>query len=140
MNTVIVADDVHGADNYAVTHSGTVGRNQALHYFFHVPAGHAGVQGRPSAAARPPGTGRSGSCASTRTASAIDSNASLNCYSPPAPGGCRPAAPLSRTDHATRRRASGRSPSRRGGPRTSASAPFTLTASILGATVSPNPD
>ena len=52
------------------------------------PRRHAGLQGRlHRPVRRRPARGRRASCASTRTASAIDSNASTNCYSPPVAGG-----------------------------------------------------
>ncbi len=39
MNVVIAADKFTAENNYTVTKSGTIGRNQVLHYFYEVPAG-----------------------------------------------------------------------------------------------------
>ncbi len=137
MNVVIAADQFTGP-NYSVTKTGNLGPQQMKSYFFNVPAGTpafkvdlTGGGGAGAGAIRflrwhPYGVG-------------IDSNAVSNCYNG-APGGCTSTgSPTSRTVSNPQagvwevtvdaRRNSD-----------SVSAPFTLTASILGATVSPNPD
>jgi subtilisin family serine protease len=136
LNTVIAADEFT-APSYAVTKSGSLGPGQFKTYFFNVPAGVPAFKvdmtgGGPAGAGairflrwHPWGLG-------------IDSNAVSNCYNG-APGGCTTGSPTSRTVTSPQagvwevtvdaRRNSD-----------AVSAPFTLTASILGATVSPNPD
>ena len=102
------------------------------------PGGHARLQGRPHRAGDAAGTGQARSCASTRTASASTPTQSTSATTPrPAAARGSPPEPHGR-------------PTRRPGVwevtvearRTSdaAGAAFTLTASILGASVSPNPD
>jgi hypothetical protein len=68
MNVVVAADQFSAANNYSVTKSGAIGRNQTLSYFFNVPAGTPALRWT-SAARRPrPAPGRRASCASTPTA------------------------------------------------------------------------
>lgn len=136
MNVVIAADQFL-APGFSVVKTGSLGPGQFQTYFFNVPAGTpafkvdmTGGGGAGAGAIRflrwhPWGLG-------------IDSNASSNCYNG-APGGCSTGSPTSRTVSNPQagvwevtvdaRRNSD-----------SVSAPYTLTASILGATVSPNPD
>jgi len=136
MNVVIAADQF-AAPDYSVTKTGSLGPQQVKSYFFNVPPGTPAFKvdliggGGPGAGAirflrwHPYGVG-------------IDSNAVSNCYNG-APGGCTSGSPTSRTVSNPQagvwevtvdaRRNSD-----------AVSAPFTLTASILGATVSPNPD
>ena len=136
MNVVVAADQFVGPD-YSVTKSGSLGPGQFHTYFFNVPAGTPAFKvdliggGGPGAGAirflrwHPWGLG-------------VDSNAVSNCYNG-APGGCTTGSPTSRTVSNPQagvwevtvdaRRNSD-----------AVSAPYTLTASILGASVSPNPD
>jgi hypothetical protein len=136
MNVVIAADQFTGP-SYSVTKSGNLGPQQVKSYFFYVPAGTPAFKvdmtggGGPGAGAirflrwHPWGLG-------------IDSNAVSNCYNG-APGGCTTGSPTSRT--VTNPQAGVWEvtvDARRNSD--ALSAPFTLTASILGASVSPNPD
>ena len=134
---VVVAADQFTAPNYSVTKSGTLGPGQFATYFFNVPAGTpalkvdlAGGGGAGAGAIRflrwhPYGLG-------------IDSNAVNNCYNG-AVGGCT-------TGSATSRTTANPQPgvwevsvdARRNSD--AVSAPYMLTVSILGASVSPNPD
>jgi hypothetical protein len=136
MNVVIAADQFVGP-TFSVTKNGALGPGQFATYFFYIPPGTpafkvdlAGGGGAGAGAIRflrwhPWGLG-------------IDSNAVSNCYNG-APGGCSTGSPTSRT---TTNPQAGvwevTVDARRNSD--SISAPFTLTASILGATVSPNPD
>ena len=137
MNTVVAADLFAAASNYSVTKSGTLGPGQFKTYFFRVPAGTPAFKvdmtgGGPAGAGairflrwHPFGLG-------------IDSNAVSNCYNG-APGTCTTGSPTSRT--VTNPQAGVWEvtvDARRNSD--AVSAPFTLTASILGATVAPNPD
>jgi subtilisin family serine protease len=136
LNVVVAADQFDGPD-YSVAKTGSIGPGQFETYFFEVPAGTpafkvdmTGGGGAGAGAIRflrwhPYGLG-------------VDSNAVSNCYNG-APGGCTTGSPTSRTVTdplpgvwevtVDARRNSD-----------AVSAPYTLTASILGATVSPDPD
>jgi hypothetical protein len=133
----VAAEQFTAGANYAVTKTGSLGPGQFQTFFFKVPAGTPAFKvdmtgGGPAGAGairflrwHPYGLG-------------IDSNAVSNCYNG-APGGCTTGSPTSRTVTnpfagvwevtVDARRNSD-----------AASAPFSLTASILGATVTPNPD
>ena len=141
-----VPDDEHGAravrvqrgNNYSQAVTGSVGRGQQLHYFFRVPAGTPAFKvDLATSASTTPGTGQIRFLRWHPFGLAIDSNAVSECYVPPRPG------------------CAGRRPSRTvtnpqagvwevtvDARRTSDAdfTPFTLTGTILGATVSPNPD
>jgi subtilisin family serine protease len=120
MNTVVVADTFTAATNYAVQKSGTIGRNQSRSYFFRVPTGTPAFKvdlSSPSGSFLNPGAGQVRFLRFHPFGVPIDSNASTANYCPPhSRGHVRrlPSAEPSRT----RRRACGRSLSRRGGPRT----------------------
>jgi hypothetical protein len=138
MNTVVVPDVFTAANNYTVVKSGTIGRNQTKSYFFAVPAGTPAFKVDFSGPSATLGTGQARFLRFHPYGVGIDSNASNNCYSPAVAGG--PACnPNSRT---TTNPIAGVWEVTIEGRRTSDAAdiPFTLTASILGATVSPNPD
>jgi subtilisin family serine protease len=137
LNTVIAAEDFSAGNNYSIAHSGTIGRNQTTSYFFRVPAGTPAFKVDFSGPSATPGTGQARFLRIHPYGVSIDSNASTSCYSPSA-GSCA-GSPLSRTTTnplagvwevvVEARRTSDADP-----------VPYTLTASILGATVSPNPD
>ena len=139
MNTVVVPEVFTAANSYTVTKSGTIGRNQTKSFFFSVPPARRRSRSTSPARRRRPAPGRRASCASTRTASG-----STRTRAPRAtarrPGRAPVRLALSRT---TTNPIAGRLGGHgRGRRRTSDAAdmPFTLTASILGATVTPNPD
>ena len=137
LNTVIAPYDFTAAGNFQQTVSGSIGRAQATHFFFRVPAGTPAFKvdmtgGGPAGAGairflrwHPWGLG-------------IDSNAVSNCYNG-APGGCTTGSATSRTTSNPQAGVWEVSVDARRNS-DAASAPFTLTASILGASVSPNPD
>jgi hypothetical protein len=138
MNTVVVPEVFAAANNYTVTKSGTIGRNQTTSFFFRVPANTPAFKVDFAGPSATSGTGQARFLRFHPYGVGIDSNASNNCYSPPVAGG--PACnPNSRT---TSNPIAGVWEVTVEGRRTSDAAdiPFTLTASILGATVSPNPD
>src|SRR5215208_6194977 len=137
MNVVIAADQFAAENNYAVAKSDSIGPGQFRSYFFYIPAG------TPAFKVDLDGGGAAGKGAIrflrwNAWGLGVDSNGVSNCYNPSI-GGCTTGSPTSRTQSNPQagvwevtvdaRRNSD-----------SASAPFTLTASILGATVSPNPD
>lgn len=136
MNTVIAAEKFSAANNYAVTTNSTIDRAQSKSYFFQVPAGAPAFKVDFFGPSASPGTGQARFLRWHPYGVGIDSNAVSNCYVGLA---CSTGSANSRTV---------------GNPlagvwevtvdarRTSDTdaAPFTLTASILGASVSPNPD
>jgi len=138
MNVVVVPHLFTADNGYSVTISGSVARNQARHYFFRVPAGVPALKvdlDDHTAA----GTGQVRFLRYHPYGVPIDDNSSLSCYSPPVAGGGCAGSPLSRT---TANPTGGVWEVTVEARRTSdvGVAPFTLTASILGASVSPNPD
>jgi subtilisin family serine protease len=139
MNTVIAPYTFSAANSYSQTITGSVGRNHALHYFFQVPAGTPAFKVDFSGPDATPGTGQARFLRYHPYGVEIDSNASTSCYSPPVAGGGCPGGPNSRT---TTNPQAGVWELTVEARRTSDAdlTPFTLTASILGATVSPNPD
>ncbi len=137
MNVVVAPDVFTAAGAYTVVKTGTVGRNQVLHFFYRVPAGTPAFKvdfSGPDGV----GTGQARFVRFHPFGVNIDDNSSLNCYIPPV-SGCSTGSPNSRTASNPQagvweivveaRRTSD-----------AVSTPFTLTASILGASVSPNPD
>ncbi len=140
LNVVVAPFVFTAANSFTVVNSGTIGRNQVKHYFFRVPAGTPAFK---VDFAGPDGTGGTGQARFVRFhpfGVNIDDNSSLNCYSPPPPGGgCGGGTPNSRTQSNPQAGVWEVVVEAR---RTSdvAFTPFTLTASILGASVAPNPD
>jgi len=139
MNVVVAPYRFAAADNYRVTVTGEIARNQAKHYFFRVPSGVPALKVDLSGPSATPGTGQVRFLRYHPYGVPFDSNSSLSCYSPPVPGGSCGGSPLSRTAAnptagvwelvVEARRTSDVDV-----------APFSLTVSILGASVSPNPD
>jgi hypothetical protein len=137
LNTVVAAEQFTAANGHAVTKTGTIGRNQAQSFFYDVPAGTPAFK-VDMAAGGDPGKGQVRFLRFHPYGVGIESNSTPNCYNPSAGGSC-PGSPTGRTvanpfpgvwEVVIEAR------------RTSdvLSAPFSLTASILGATVAPNPD
>ena len=136
MNTVIAADQFAGPD-YSVTKTGSIGPGQFETYFFNIPPGTPAFK-VDLAGGGPAGAGAIRFLRWHPWGLAIDSNAVSNCYNPSI-SGCSTGSALSRT---TSNPQAGvwevTVDARRNSD--AVSAPFTLTASVLGATVSPNPD
>jgi hypothetical protein len=140
LNTVIAPFEFSAATGYSQTITGSVGRNHFLSYFFRVPAGTPALKVDFSGPSATPGTGQARFLRYHPYGVNIDSNTSTVCYAPPVPGGsCPGGGPNSRT---TTDPTAGVWEITVEGRRTSDAAltPFTLTVSILGATVSPDPD
>ena len=137
LNTVIAADQFTAGGNYSVTKTGSLGPGQFDTYFFNVPAN------TPAFKIDMAGGGAAGSGAIRFLrwhpyGLGVDSNAVSNCYNG-APGTCSTGSATSRT--VTNPQAGVWEvtvDARRNSD--AVSAPYTLTASILGASVSPNPD
>ncbi|MCM0675375.1 S8 family serine peptidase [Micromonospora phytophila] len=138
MNTVIAPYAFQPAANHQVTITGKVGRNQSLHYYFQVPAGTPALKVDFTGPSDVAGTGQARFLRYHPYGVGIDSNASTSCYVPAA-GACATGSPTSRT---TSNPLAGVWEVTVDARRTSDAewTPFTLTASVLGATVTPNPD
>lgn len=131
MNTVIAADQFTTANNFTVAKTGTIGRNQVLHFFYNIPAG--------TPAFKVDLTGTTGQVRFLRFDSyglPVDPAGSLSCYVPAVLGNtcngtsrtvANPQAGVWELTVDTRRTSD------------AAISNFTLSASILGASVSPNP-
>ena len=138
MNTVVAAEDFTAAQGYAITKTGSIARNQAKSFFFRVPAGTPAFKVDMTAG----GTTSAGQVRFLRFhpyGVGLETNSTPNCYNPPVAGGSTCGGALSRTaanpfpgvwEVVVEAR------------RTSdvLEAPFSITASILGAKVSPDPD
>jgi hypothetical protein len=139
MNTVLVPETFSAANGYSVTKTGVIGRNQAQHFFFRVPAGNPVLKIDLAGPTGDPGTGQVRFLRWHPWGLGLESSSSLSCYMPQvSPGGSCAGDPLSRSGPA----AEGVWEVTVEARRTSdvAFAPFTLTASLFGVTVAPNPD
>jgi subtilisin family serine protease len=136
MNTVVAADEFT-APSYSVTKSGSLGPGQFKTYFFNVPSDTPAFKVDMTGGG-PAGAGAIRFLRWHPWGLAIDANAVSNCYNG-APGGCLTGSPTSRTVTNPQAGVWGVTVDARRNS-DAVSAPFTLTASILGATVSPNPD
>ena len=143
MNVVIAAEQFTSGNNYTVTKIGTIGRNQTTSFFYNVPAGTPAFKVDMTAGGAGPGQVRF--LRFHPYGVAIESNASTAFYNPPACGGTPPPAACIAAVAVSRTAANPQAgvwevvvEARRTSD--AEFAPFTLTASILGATVSPNPD
>jgi subtilisin family serine protease len=136
MNTVIAASKFTSGTNYAFSTTSTVDRAQSKHYYFSVPSGVPAFKVDFSGPTGSSGTGQARFLRWHPYGLGIDDNAVSNCY----PGlACTTGSANSRTSSnpfagvwevsVDARRTSDTDP-----------VPFQMTASILGATVSPNPD
>jgi subtilisin family serine protease len=138
LNTVIVPYEFDAANGFSHTFSGSVGRNQSLSWFFRVPEGTPAFKVDFSGPSATPGTGQARFLRWHPFGVGVDSNASTNCYVP-AVAGCSTGSPTSRTATDP---AAGVWELTVDGRRTADAeqTPFTLTATILGASISPDPD
>jgi hypothetical protein len=143
MNTVVAAEDFTASNGFQVKHGGTVSRNGWESYFVRVPAGTPAMKVDLQGGGTTPGAGQVRFLRYHPYGIALESNTqTTNCYNPPVP----PGNACNNGDSPTTRTAVNPTPgvweivveARR----TSdvAEAPYTLTVSVLGASVSPNPD
>jgi subtilisin family serine protease len=135
MNTVIVPYEFAATDDYAVTIASTIDRAQTLHYFFEVPAGTPAFK---VDLAAPDGVGHIRFLRWHPWGVGVDSNSVSNCYINPTLA-CTTGSGSSRT---VQNPLAGVWEVSVDARRNSIAddAAFTLTASVLGATVAPNPD
>jgi hypothetical protein len=139
LNTVVVPYEFAGP-GYSQTITGSVARNQSFSYFFKVDPGTPAFKVDFSGPSTTAGTGQARFLRFHPYGVGVDSNSSTVCYSPAVPGGsCPGGGPNSRTQANPQ---AGVWEVTVEGRRTSDAefTPFTLTASVLGASVSPNPD
>ena len=136
LNTVIATEGFTAGNNYTVTETSTIDRAQARSYFFRVPSGTPALKVDFSGPSTTAGTGQARFLRWHPYGLGIDSNAVSNCY---VGNACTTGSSSSRT---TSNPFAGVWEVTVDARRTSDAddAPFTLTTSILGATVSPNPD
>ena len=139
MNVVVVPYEFTAATGYSQTFTGSVGRNQTQSYFLRVPAGTPALKVDFSGPSSTPGSGQARFLRFHPFGVGIDSNTSTNCYVPDAGAGCIGGSPTSRT---TTNPFAGVWEVTVEARRTSDAdfTPYTMTASILGARVTPNPD
>ncbi len=138
MNTVVAAYSFTAAGSYSQSVSGTIGRNTSKSFFFRVPVGTPAFKVDLTAGGTASGAGQVRFLRFHPYGLGVESNSTPNCYNPSV-GGCDAGSPTSRTVSNPQagvwevvveaRRTSD-----------TLNAPFSLTASVLGATVSPNPD
>ena len=138
MNTVIAPLEFTAGNNFTQTVSGTIDIAQQQHYFYRVPPGTPALKVDMGGGGAAAGTGQMRFLRWHPWGLAIDSNAVSNCYNPSV-SGCSTGSATSRT--ATNPDA-GVWEISMDARRTSDAddAPFTLTTSLLGATVEPDPD
>lgn len=140
MNTVIAPYEFNAGNNYSVALTGkTIHRGQTDHYFFRIPAGAPALKVDMTGGGDAAGAGAIRFLRWHPWGLAIDSNGASNCYNPSI-GGCTTGSPTSRT---TSNPQAGVWEVSVDAHRRSDSYPeaaYTLTATVLGASVSPNPD
>lgn len=143
MNTVIAAEDFTAANGYQVKHGGEIGRNEFKSYFVRVPANtpamKVDLQGGGTAA----GAGQVRFLRYHPYGLTVESSTqTTNCYNPPVPPGNACNGGQSPTSRTATNPTPGVWEIVVEGRRTSdaVKAPYTLSVSVLGATVSPNPD
>lgn len=137
LNTVVASEQFSAANDYSIAHSGTIGRNQVTSYFYNVPANTPAFKVDMVGGGDTPGAGQIRFLRFHPYGTGVDANSSLSCYNPSS-GTCV-GSPTSRTASNPQAGVWEVTVEAR---RTSdaENAPYTLTASILGAAVSPNPD
>ena len=139
MNTVVAPYAFNAGNNFSNAITSTVGRGQQQHYFFNVPAGTPALKvDLATAASTTPGTGQIRFLRWHPYGLAIDDNAVSNCYVPTQTS-CSTGSATSRT---VANPLAGVWEVTVDARRTSDTdfTPYTLTATLIGATVSPNPD
>jgi subtilisin family serine protease len=139
MNAVFVPNDLTPGNAFTFQASGSVARNRTQHFLVRVPVGASALKVDMTGGGAAAGVGQIRFLRFTPQGLPADSNSSLSCYNPDAGGGCAGGTPTSRTFINPQpgvwellveaRRTSD-----------AATAPFSLTANVLGATISPNPD
>jgi len=136
-SNVVIAPETFSAPAFSVTKTGNLGPGQFKTFFFRIPTGTPAFKVDMTGGGGP-GAGAIRFLRWHPWGLSIDSNAVSNCYNG-APGGCSTGSALSRTTSNPQAGVWEVTVDARRNSDT-VSAPFTLTGSILGAGVSPNPD
>jgi subtilisin family serine protease len=145
LNTVVAANDFTEANSFTVTANDSVGRNQAeKNLFFRVPTASPPVPAFKvdfSGPSTTPGTGQARFIRYHPFGVPLESQASNQCWLPPrTPGGvCSSGSPSSRTTTLPQQGV-WETPVEAFRQSDALNTPYSLSASILGASVSPNPD
>ncbi|MEJ2858964.1 MULTISPECIES: S8 family serine peptidase [unclassified Saccharothrix] len=139
LNTVFAAEQFSWDNKFAVSKSGSVARNQTQSFWVNVPAGTSALKVDMVGGGAEAGKGQVRFLRYDPYGVPNDTTSSTNCYNPDAGAGCAGGSPTSRTISnpipgvwelvVEARRTSDAD-----------TAPYTLTASVLGTSVSPNPD
>lgn len=139
MNSVFVPHELTAANAYTFSASGTVGRNTTQHHFVRVPARASSLRVDLTGGGPAAGAGQIRFLRFAPEGLPTDTTSSTNCYHPDAGAGCSGGTPTSRTTLNPRagvwelvveaRRTSDAD-----------TAPYTITATVLGASITPNPD
>lgn len=139
LNSVFATENFSAANKFAVSKSGTVGRNKGTSLFVNVPKGTSALKIDLAAGGTEAGKGQVRFLRFTPQGVPLDSTASTSCYNPDAGAGCAGGTATSRTLTnpmpgvweivVEARRTSDAD-----------AAPYKVTASVLGTTISPNPD
>lgn len=139
MNTVFAARDFTAANSNTITASGLVGRDSTRHLLVRVPEGASALKIDLNAGGATPGAGQVRFLRFTPQGVPLDTTSTTNCYNPDAGAGCTGGTPTSRTVVNPRpgvweivveaRRTSD-----------VMQAPYSITATVLGTVISPNPD
>src|SRR6185503_18002052 len=137
LNTVVAAEQFSAANNFSITHAGTIARNNVISFFFNVPAGVPALKVDLVGGGTTPGAGQVRFLRFHPYGVGLEDNSSLSCYNPTS-GSCS-GSPTSRTQSNPQAGVWEVTVEAR---RTSdvENALYSLTTSILGASVSPNPD
>jgi hypothetical protein len=139
MNTVLVHDDFTPGNGYTVAKSGSLAAGQTTSYFFDVPARTPALKVDMAGGGAAAGAGAIRFLRWHPYGVGIDNNGASNCYNG-APGGCSTGSATSRTTGNPQAGVWEVSVDARRNSDNLTGAPFTLTASVLGASISPNPD
>ncbi len=139
MNSVFVPFELSAASSYTFEASGSVGRNTTKHYFVRVPTGASALRVDLTGGGAAAGAGQVRFLRFIPEGAPLDVTSTTNCYNPDAGAGCSNGTPTSRTTLNPRAGVWELVVEAR---RTSdvVSAPFTLKATVLGASITPNPD
>jgi hypothetical protein len=139
LNTVFAAENFNAANKFSVTKSGTIARNQSTSLFVNVPKGTTALKIDMNAGGAEAGKGQVRFLRFTPQGVPLDVTSSTNCYNPDAGAGCAGGTPTSRTVASPMAGVWEIVVEAR---RTSDAdlAPYSVTASVLGTAISPNPD
>jgi subtilisin family serine protease len=139
MNTVVAAHEFNAGNNYSVVHTGTIARGQTDHHFFRVPAGTPALKVDLAGGGDAAGAGAIRFLRWTPWGLPADSNAVSNCYVGTG-FACTTGSSTSRTVTNPQAGVWEVTVDARRNSDNMTGAPYTLTTSVLGASVSPDPD